>query len=237
MLPAHPVLGYGPSVPRAPHHLRCFLWVGAGLFAAAPVAAQDPRTAQVEQVVHERVTAAQGYRLHFPGEVPVGERERWVRLPSHRGGEVPVTSVGIGIARLLLTAFGVVMAGLVVAWFVRRWLGHLPPPSAGARLGASTGRAAPVVAATDPDLDRLVGLGDYGEAIHLLLKRALVRLHNGVEPPPALTARAALRSLSLEADTRAGLRVLVEAVEQIRYAGEAPDRTLYVRCRAASEVL
>ncbi|MCK6574782.1 DUF4129 domain-containing protein [Myxococcota bacterium] len=220
--------------------------VGLGVSRAqaeASPAADD--AGRVRAAVTRTVVPSNGYRLHFPGEEPPGDRT--ARLPERArtrsdGGlaAVPVMSLG---ARLLLWALGAAALVFLAIALWRAWrqrgapeTGGGPGPGSGpldsSATGDARGSAIDVSAA-----DALAARGDLAGAIHLLLRVALRRLHGHAEPPPAWTARAALARLPLVPERRACLRILVEAVERTRYAGIAPDAETYARCRAASESL
>lgn len=207
---------------------------------AGPAAAAEVTSERAEAAVRETVRTENGYRLTLHGSAPPGERGDRKGFGERRErSSLDLPAAGAVTFGRVLFWLGVgVVAVLLVAWLVRSWLGHVPPPAPPppVRPGDETTRPGGGAPPADPELEALLAAGAYGEAVHLLLKAALRRLH-GQEPPPALTARAALRTLPLPTDGKRHLGTLVEAVERIRYAGLVADRSLFDRCRAASEAL
>ncbi len=210
-----------------------------GAAGARAEASLEPE--HIQQAVARAVDARHGYRLHFPGEEPPGERR--ARLPARRGdvdagsglAAAPALSLG---ARMVLWSLAVVAAVLSAVALVRAWR-QRGEPAGGPGTPSSVDADTPSSSAPPglADADALAARGDLAGAIHVLLRHALRRVHGHAEPPPAWTARVALRRLPLDAAQRAHLRVLVEAVEHTRYAGHAPDAETYARCRAASGAL
>lgn len=238
-----------PRVPAATA-LRVALASLAVSGGSVPVAradevAPESKSAQttVQTTVARTVSARTGYRLHFPGDEPPGERA--ARLPTRRSdtdgsglAAVPMLSFGARLLLWALGAAGAIFLGIALyrAWRQRGADEERPAGGVGDEM-AGTASGARGRSVGFEDADALAARGDLAGAMHALLRAALRRLHGQTEPPPAWTARTALVRLPLDADRRARLRILVEAVERTRYAGVAPDPETYARCRAASEAL
>ncbi len=132
---------------------------------------------------------------------------------------------------LWLVVAAVVAAGLI--WVVRE--------AAASRLRRARLDEAPVLPdtaaaagpPTEDEIETLVRHGTYGEAAHLLLRRAIALLGRRRPLAESLTSREVARAAELTEPARRSFAVLVAAVEQFLFGGVALPREDYERCAEA----
>jgi hypothetical protein len=82
--------------------------------------------------------------------------------------------------------------------------------------------------------DELARLGQFVEAMHVLLLQALADLHRQIGAPMAdsLTSREILRRAKLPSPAKAALQEMIGAVERAYFGAHPADQGDYLACRA-----
>lgn len=183
----------------------------------------------------EQVYAPGNYQTELPKEAPPeAPRELW---------ELPDAVKEI-IAIVFWTL--VVVGALLLLFYLANALPSLQATLRG-RKAAADQLGAGDLPATDADrerlelalaeADRLAGQGAFGAALHLLLLYCLNELRRrfGLSLPPAFTSREIVTAAGLPEIRRAGLKVIVSAVEVSHFGGRPVDAATYRLCRERCE--
>jgi len=201
------------------------VYVGLAALAAVATASAAPQPAPVKDVV-DRVIARERIQTDLPNAQP--EDPGW----------------GLGLPRQageLVLWGGVAIGALVIAYSLRD---SLPTWSRSRRI--EQGVEADVASARDAamssarlEADDLARAGRYGEAMHVLLLRALSELRERLKVSFAdsLTSREIVRRAPLDAAGRERFSSMVKAVERVVFGDEGGDENAYFACRANFEAL
>lgn len=217
-------------------------------------AGADRTPAREIEALRDRVLEDPSLQTDLPGwEAHEGTRSSKSRrsrprrtwwLPD-RPAAFAVTSVG-SLLQLGLLALGAVALVTGLVWLTRELLTRRRRPSprrsSPRRTAAGDAPAEPEDFEGMPpegDLETLVGQGEYGAAIHLLLLKALDRLSGrGPHFPAGRTSREVLSaSTDLTPPAHGALGELVAAVERCLFGGHEPGREDFDRCRQAFGVV
>jgi len=116
---------------------------------------------------------------------------------------------------------------------VQRRRGETGPVSKPAPPGEAAPADRPRPATPLDDADRLAQQGNFGEAVHLLLFRALDTLRRRLDaaPWPSLTNREILRRAALQEGAKSALAMIVDLAELSHFGGRALDEAQYRSCR------
>lgn len=215
----------------------------------APRVVADPTPAPEIAAHRDRVFEDPSLQTDLPGwEALEGIRSsKSRRSPPRRGWWLPdppmsaaLASAGQLLRWMLLTA-GAVALVIGLLWLIRELVSHRPLATS-RQVTAGDEPAEPDEKARSPvegDLETLVGLGEYGAAIHLLLLKTLDRLSGrGRRIPAGRTSREVLSaSGNLAPPAHGALRELVVAVERYLFGGREPRRDDFERCHRAFSVV
>jgi hypothetical protein len=143
---------------------------------------------------------------------------------------------GFDIGQLLLVAavIGLVIVLLYLLTRAKSAAPEIVPKAVAAEVAARPADPAPPPSPIE-EAERLAALGRYSEAIHAILLRLLhdLRLAGGPAPATSTTSREILRETGLPERFKAGLSVLVGAVELCHFGGRAADQRLFQHCAEA----
>ncbi|MEE8526534.1 MAG: DUF4129 domain-containing protein [Thermoanaerobaculia bacterium] len=229
------------------------LWL---LPAAMPTAAQQPSPLPAEEIRRRarEVLDHPSYQTELPGREALAGSGREGssgsdRRPPRGGGsraplrdgdsraradvpELRPPALANGVLMWIVVAIAVAFA---VVWLIQE-ASRSRLRTAAAALPADFPSAAAEAAAVLPEVDEIEVLarrGAYGEAVHLLLQRAIAALDRRQRLAPALTSREVLRTAALVPAARDAFRELVAAAERFWFGGVALCPDDYERCAAA----
>jgi hypothetical protein len=168
-----------------------------------------------------------GLQTDLPGEAASSPPEQFLHLSP-------------GTEQLILwcaAIFGVA----VILWLFRDGFGYfgrsrnIVAPSDAPRAPAEAKR----LAEAQVEADDLARLGQYGEAMHVLLLKSLNELCRrlGVTFAVSLTSREILRRVQLSDLGHSALSDIIQAVEQTYYGGRAAGPSDYATCRSQFDTL
>jgi hypothetical protein len=200
-----------------------------GLFLLVGLA--SPEAAEVREAARA-VLSQPAYQSELPGDPEFGAAPTSAAPRPHRwdGPRLADGSPIAGVLMWSLIGIFVVLAG-AVAWRELK-VGRAGEP-AGPDGGDGDAPAPVIGPAPLADAEALAALGQFAEAVHVLLLRTLQALSRRADVPEALTSREVLGTVSLAPPARAALGQLVDAVEVTRFGGAAAGRADYDRCVAA----
>lgn len=138
-----------------------------------------------------------------------------------------------GLLWAAIVFVGIVLVLLIVG---RVRDGPAPARSVESTPTATTRARGPISEEALEDPEGLAAAGRYGDAIHVLLLRALRGLPRASFAPGA-TAREIVAAAALDARRRAALSGLVQAVERCLFAALVPVREDYETCVRLASVL
>jgi len=223
--------------------LALLLSAAGGALAQGEQGAGSSGDAEATRALIDGVLSRSEYQTDLPGAEAESGRLVWRPGDRARRGPrpIPVPAGTAAVLELLAwLALGIVIVLLVGALvrgvWERRWVaseterGRKGPGGAGGEAGDRLAGWAEL-----PEVDRLAAEGRFGEAVHVLLIRALVRLSEGRGRSFAdsATSREILRSGALAPGEGPPLGRLVEAVERSLFGGTEVDAEEYERCRRA----
>ena len=152
----------------------------------------------------------------------------------------PFTLAGDLLARVLLWTLVAIVLATAAVWLLREAArGRLRH----ARLAAPQKLQAPddrTRRAAPPGLDEVEGLarqGAYGEAVHLLLRRAIALIARRRPLSPSLTCREVPRAAGLQPPVRGAFDELARSAERFWFGGARLRREDYERSAAAYETV
>ena len=214
----------------------------AGYRPLAAPAAAAPTSEEILRRAAE-VLEHPSYQTELPGREadPEGNLERseeptWSDAIS-RLRSLPAALAGGRLVRTLLWILVALALAAAAVWLLRA---AARDRLRRARLGAPADRPPPGgetrPAAPPPGLDEIEALarrGAYGEAVHLLLRRAIALLARRRPLSPALTSREVPRAAGLVPPVRGAFEELAGSAERFRFGGARLRREDYERSAAA----
>jgi len=214
-----------------------------GVLAQSGQGAGSSGDAEATRALIGDVLSQSEYQTDLPGAETEAGRLVWRPGDRAMGGArtIPVPAgTGAVLELLAWLALGIVVVLLVGALargvLERRWVGSgTERGRKGSGEAGGGGRDRPVGWPELPEADRLAAAGRFGEAVHVLLIRALAKLSEGRGRSFAdsATSREILRWKGLAPGERPPLGRLVEAVERSLFGGTEVDAEEYEDCRRA----
>lgn len=244
------VIRIGPStVPALLPAAVLFATVALATAGPQPALAQGPPPAAAEEAraLIRDVLSESGYQTELPGAEEAGaSRSPWDRKQPrprrHRLG----FPLGAGLGGLLKLVSWIFLAGVLAAVLVSltRWVVERSARrgTGGQERGGPDGGGAGRGGEGSLDLgeiDRLAEEGQFEDAVHLLLLRALAMISRGRAGAfsASATSREILRSEALAPGERPLLERLVEQVERSLFGGATIGPEEFRGCRKAFQGL
>lgn len=217
--------------------------------AATPVAAQPKAPAAAEEIRRQarEILDHSSYQTELPGyeDFAGGEGTLRPRPPRREGtpsrdrdarprANLPELRPPAVFSQTLMWIVVAIAVAFAIVWLLQE--------ASRSRLRTAVAAPADVpgaaveAAAVLPEVDEIEALarrGAYGEAVHLLLHRAIAALDRRQQLAPALTSREVLRAAALVPASREAFRDLVAAAERFWFGGVALCSDDYERCATA----
>lgn len=210
-------------------YAACCLLVGVIVLTAADARPTDASVGADSLAILARDILDDTYQQQLPGEEDLST-QTVIDVPEW------LANILSSVSRFLLWVFVTVALVLVAVWLAQRVPGHGTDESA-----AGPGEGGDLLPnhIDLSDVERLAGLGRYGEALHTLLLYVISRLRAGMEASLAdsLTSREILSRVGLSDDSRAAMRDLVFAVERSHFGDGEVQGEDYERCIGASRMV
>ena len=187
--------------------------------AAPALAPRDPKS------IADRFLTDEWMQTGIPHRIEEAKQASWFHVPAE-------------LANLILWG-GVIVGAVLIAYALRD---ALPGWDRSRKLeadaeAATFAKAEQKLDGAKREADELAGEGRYGEAMHLLLLRAVAELRDKLKLTIAdsLTAREIERRAPLEASGKGAFARMVRAVEQVLFGRADADEAAFRACRGDFE--